>query len=395
MPSQTTASEILKPKEKIGRLTYLLCGLPAYLIVLFLTGLFLGPFAIFFLLFFVAAFLASLGSAAPFISLLYAIIVVYSLYIAFRMAVLRLRDLDKSGYWSLLLLVPVANVILATLLLFRPGDTATSAAGETLKYHAVIYWLVIGVFLLAGVGVLAMIYPTSALVQSLVPWTPQDDRPAANERVETIGPTPESERAQYKQQARYNNNINFYYTKSGDAAGYSVYNAATNGEWYYVENNLVYGPFSTRPSQYGEPADAGWKRLAEQGWNIDLQERWRIENTDSKNGHTAVVLPKGPEFSCFDSSVKSQSAIMYDEQEVGVETIQDGRCQYPVEGVVLSDDGLHYAYLVRAKRGYFVVVDGKKSAQYPMISNLHFEGSAFVFNAVSSDFLNFVRATIN
>lgn len=216
--------------------------------------------------------------------------------------------------------------------------------------------------------------------------------PPANESIEIVGPTLESERGIYESQAKANNNINFYFNESGTAVGYGVGTVGFSVE--YVENGVVHGPIVGMLKQYPESDEQFWTRMETVGWKVGMRERWRIENTDSKSGHTLESIPTGPELNCFDSQNPSQSSLIYDGKQVGLHSIQDGRCRSPVKGVLLSNDGLHYAYLVQAKHGYFVVVDGKKSEIYPLLSNLHFEGSTFVFNAVSSDFMNFVRAKI-
>lgn len=215
--------------------------------------------------------------------------------------------------------------------------------------------------------------------------------PPANESIEIVGPTPESERSIIENQAKANNNINFYFNESGTAVGYGV------GEGFtleYVENGVVHGPPITGQKQYPESDEQFWTRMEAMGLKVGMRPRWEIGNSDSKSGHSLESIPTGPELNCFDSQSHSQSSLMYDGKQVGLHSVQDGRCRSPVRGVLLSNDGLHYAYLVQAKHGYFVVVDGKKSEIYPLLSNLHFEGSTFVFNAVSSDFMNFVRAKI-
>jgi len=219
-----------------------------------------------------------------------------------------------------------------------------------------------------------------------------DNIPPANESIEIVEPTLESERGLYENLAKSNTNVGFYYNESGTAVGYGVGTEGFTVE--YVENGVVHGPI-TGQKQYPESDEQFWTRMEAMGWKVGMRDRNRqVGNSDSKSGHSLEAIPTGPELNCFDSQEPSQSSLMYDGKRVGLHSIQDGRCRSPVKGVLLSIDGLHYAYLVQAKHGYFVVVDGKKSEIYPMLDYLRFEGSTFVFNAVSSDFMNFVRAKI-
>lgn len=215
--------------------------------------------------------------------------------------------------------------------------------------------------------------------------------PLANENVETVGPTLESSRENYKRQAPYNNNVNFYTTQSGDAVGDST----GGGNYYYIQNNSVHGPIvATKSTQGYETDEHFFGRMESMGWPVGMRSAPELERSDSKSGHSFESVPTGPELNCFDTQTPSQSSLMYDGKQVGLHSILDGKCQSPVEGVLLSNDGLHYAYLVRAKRGFFAVVDGRKSNTYPAMHNLHFEGDLFVFNAITSDFTNFVRVKI-
>jgi uncharacterized membrane protein YhaH (DUF805 family) len=58
------------------------------------------------------------------------IIVIIS-YGIFCSAVKRLHDMDKSGIFALLLLVPIVNAIFAIVLLFKPGNDVNNKYGES------------------------------------------------------------------------------------------------------------------------------------------------------------------------------------------------------------------------------------------------------------------------
>ena len=253
-----------------------------------------------------------------------------------------------------------------------------------LLFFAVISAMFFSIF--SGLSINNFVLTNSAISEN-------DNIPLANESIEIVGPTPESERGIYEIRAKQNINMGFYYNESGTAIGYGVGTEGFTVE--YIENGVVHGPPITGKKQYPESDEQFWTRMEAMGWKVGMRDRNRqVGNSDSKSGHSLESISTGPELDCFDSQNPSQSSVMYDGKQVGLHTILDGHCRSPVEDVLLSDDGLHYAYIVRAKSGYFVIVDGKKSELYPSIDYLRFEGSTFLFNAVSSDFMNFVRAKI-
>lgn len=213
--------------------------------------------------------------------------------------------------------------------------------------------------------------------------------PLAKETVDVVGPVPESERADYAREAQYNNNMSFYYTKSGGAVGY-----VSKGGFFFVEKGQTYGPFVGK-REHSESEEQFWGRMESSGWKVGMRYESSYGPSDSKSGHQLQLKQVGVEQNCFDIRIPSQSSVVYDGKQVGLHSVPDSKCQAPVNGVLLSDDGLHYAYLVRAEHGYFVVVDGQRSSIYPMISGLHFGGSSLVFNALASDFANFVRVEIS
>jgi uncharacterized membrane protein YhaH (DUF805 family) len=61
-----------------------------------------------------------------------AVIVLSSLYCVFFILLPRLRDVGMSAWWLLVAFIPVANILLGIILLFRaPEYHFASAAGET------------------------------------------------------------------------------------------------------------------------------------------------------------------------------------------------------------------------------------------------------------------------
>lgn len=242
-------------------------------------------------------------------------------------------------------------------------------------------------------GYLVFIYPQSARLQSISPWTLEDNMSLANEHVEILGVTPENTRPNYKLEVPYNNILYFYSNDTGNIVGYQG-----AGGLYYIENNKTYGPFrSSKSYPTSEEMEQVWESLEAAGWKTGMRElnKLLVKEVDSKSGHSIETVPTGPSFRSIDMTVQSQSKVIYDGHQIGLHTIQDGSHRSPVIGVLLSQNGLHWIYLVRAKHGYFVVVDGKKSKLYPTIMNVHFEENALVFNVITSDLLNFARIKIN
>lgn len=69
------------------------------------------------------------GGADPAMAFLALIIYVPVIAVFFIVVRRRLHDLDKSGWWSLLLLVPIANLLMALYLLFWPGTIGVNRFG--------------------------------------------------------------------------------------------------------------------------------------------------------------------------------------------------------------------------------------------------------------------------
>lgn len=67
----------------------------------------------------------------------------------------RLNDLNRSGWWMLLFLVPVVNLFLAIYLLFFPGTEGANNFGPAPAPNSagvkIIFWLLIALFVL-GIG---------------------------------------------------------------------------------------------------------------------------------------------------------------------------------------------------------------------------------------------------
>jgi len=102
---------------RIGRLRYLAYGLVWNLVIVGL-GLAIGLS-----LTFAGGVLATIGAV------ILVIAYIGSIVATFALAVRRLNDLDKSGWMSLLMLVPLVNFILILYLIFGPGTIAPNNYG--------------------------------------------------------------------------------------------------------------------------------------------------------------------------------------------------------------------------------------------------------------------------
>ncbi|MEM7468542.1 MAG: DUF805 domain-containing protein [Pseudomonadota bacterium] len=86
------------------------------------------------------------------IGLLYAL----SFVVLFVFARRRLNDLDRSGWWSLLFIVPLLNLILGLYLLFGPGTDGANRFGPPPTKNSSTILIVI-LALLVFVGILAAV----------------------------------------------------------------------------------------------------------------------------------------------------------------------------------------------------------------------------------------------
>lgn len=94
------------------------------------------------------------GGGMIFIILIY----VALMYFTFVFTIRRLHDRNHTGWLSLLMLVPLANVILMLYLIFAPGDDRSNSYGSprpTAGWEAVLAWIYILIFVLAIIGGIA------------------------------------------------------------------------------------------------------------------------------------------------------------------------------------------------------------------------------------------------
>jgi uncharacterized membrane protein YhaH (DUF805 family) len=74
----------------------------------------------------------------------------------FGLVVERLRNIGMSGWWSLLILVPIANIILGVkCLIYQEGYQDTKKLDRTGK---IIGWSLVGLFVAIALGVIWILY---------------------------------------------------------------------------------------------------------------------------------------------------------------------------------------------------------------------------------------------
>jgi len=94
----------------------------------------------------------SMGTVSVIVTLL---VVAISLVFSVMFIKRRLNDLNRSGWWMLLFLVPLVNLILAIYLLFFPGAEGANNFGPAPAPNSagvkIIFWLFLALFVL-GIG---------------------------------------------------------------------------------------------------------------------------------------------------------------------------------------------------------------------------------------------------
>jgi len=124
------------------------------------------------LLYIIGTLLGSvLGPGA--ISLILAIISIFTLPAAIYSYILlprrRLHDIGKSGWWLLLLIVPLVNILLLLYMYFARGDDGVNAYGlPPAPYTQTEFWLALLLPILAVLGILAAILMPNLLDDSLL-----------------------------------------------------------------------------------------------------------------------------------------------------------------------------------------------------------------------------------
>lgn len=145
---ETYTPKIFAIDGRIGRLRYLTYSWLASLVMAIPLAI-IGGILI--------ALVGSNASSPGGMLFLIAVIYIPIVAISFIMAKRRLNDLDKSGWLSLLMLVPLVNFFIALYLIFWPGSPGSNHYGpkpEKNSWVAIVLGLILPIFL---IGILAAI----------------------------------------------------------------------------------------------------------------------------------------------------------------------------------------------------------------------------------------------
>ncbi len=133
------------PSGRLGRARYFLASIGYYLIFVLamaLVGVLAGALNLpqqIMPLFMAPAFLAYF---------------IFSLFLAVK----RIHDLDWSAWLLLLFLIPLVNLVMALLLLFKPGSEGVNRFGAPAKpAKNALLWVAIGIVLIALAGIVAAV----------------------------------------------------------------------------------------------------------------------------------------------------------------------------------------------------------------------------------------------
>lgn len=136
------------PSGRFGRLSYLawgsLVGILFYVAMLTIAGSAV-------LIYPLAHMRPSAGVVLPWL----AVVAVIAIF-----AIRRLHDMDASGWWTLLLFVPLINAILGLLLVFKAGSAGANRFGPprlTRGWERVVGYITIGFWVLGAIGMVAAI----------------------------------------------------------------------------------------------------------------------------------------------------------------------------------------------------------------------------------------------
>ena len=148
--TQYAQESALNAAGRFGRFSYLAWNCLLAIVASIILGIFIAIFPNTF----VNLETGNFGGGMIFIILIY----VALMYFTFVFTIRRLHDRNHTGWLSLLMLVPLANVILMLYLIFAPGDDRSNSYGSprpTAGWEAVLALIYIEIFDLAIIGGIA------------------------------------------------------------------------------------------------------------------------------------------------------------------------------------------------------------------------------------------------
>ena len=148
--TQYAQESALNAAGRFGRFSYLAWNCLLAIVAVIIIGI----FAVIFATTFINMQSVNFGGGMIFLAVIYIAI----FYFTFVFTIRRLYDRNHTGWLSLLMLVPLANVILMLYLIFAPGDDRSNSYGSprpTAGWEAVLAWIYIVIFVLAIIGGIA------------------------------------------------------------------------------------------------------------------------------------------------------------------------------------------------------------------------------------------------
>ena len=147
--TQYAQESALNAAGRFGRFSYLAWNC----LLAIVAAIIIGIFAVIFPTTFINMETSNFGGGMIFLAVIYIAI----FYFTFVFTIRRLHDRNHTGWLSLLMLVPLANVILMLYLIFAPGDDRSNSYGSprpTAGWETILAWIYILLFV---VGILAAI----------------------------------------------------------------------------------------------------------------------------------------------------------------------------------------------------------------------------------------------
>jgi len=146
---------IISFRGRIGRMRYLAYAMGLNLLLMLVMVPVMG----------LAGFTGgSPDSMSAFAMLTVGVFYIATIVISVMFAKRRLNDLDRSGWWCLLFIVPIANLLLAIYMLFFPGTDGDNNWGPAPAANSlgvlILGWMVPGFFILGIVA--AIVFPQLA-----------------------------------------------------------------------------------------------------------------------------------------------------------------------------------------------------------------------------------------
>lgn len=138
----------LSPKGRFGRLSYIAWGMLIAIVAWFAMLVLGGGMA--------AMGPDGIAAGGPLAMVIQLVLMVPMVIFAIR----RLHDFNASGWWSLLFIVPIVNLFLGLVLMFKAGNAGANRFApprETRGWEKVLGYIGIGFIVLAIIGIIAAV----------------------------------------------------------------------------------------------------------------------------------------------------------------------------------------------------------------------------------------------